>query len=491
MQASKEGKRLLIPLQTITAGVRRAGPITKSGSRLNKKVMIGAGSGFAGDRSGASGPLIEALRLHDGPRFLIFETLAERTLALAQVDKSRDSSLGYVPSLERLVRPALARCKEEGIRIVGNFGAANPRAAAERIAGWAAEAGYPDLKIAVVEGDDLLGVFSDAELCAMEVDGKVLRGGRPVVAANVYLGAWPIAGALDRGAEVVVTGRVADPALVLGPLVHAFGWGRQDWDRLAAGTLAGHLLECGAQVTGGYFADPGVKDVEGLDTLGYPLAEVDEDGIFTITKPAQTGGRVDRQTVTEQLLYEIHDPAAYLTPDVTLDVTAVEFTEQDRDRVRVTGARGRARPDTLKATVCVEGGYLAEAEISYAGVNAGARAALAIEIIRKRMARAVAQMPVRTDIIGVVSVLGDTAGRTLADVEVAAGPQDLRVRFAASTFDRNEGERLLDEVEALYCTGPAGGGGVRRRLTPVLRSASCLVPRDAVETRVTLLGRGA
>jgi hypothetical protein len=303
------------------------------------------------------------------------------------------------------------------------------------------------------------------------------------------MGAAGIAEALAQGADVVVTGRVADPSLALGPLIHAFGWHFDDWDRLAAGTLVGHLLECGSQVTGGYFADPGVKDVPGMDTLGYPIAEVEVDGTFVITKPACTGGLVDRRTVTEQILYEIHDPAAYLTPDVILDLTDVEIEEIGRDRVRVFGARGKPRPDTLKATVCVDGGLLGEAEISYAGPNASARARLAIEIIKTRMARREPGLQVRADAVGLVSVLGDTVGERLQGAWSDAAVEDVRVRFAAQARgEQGPVDVLLDEVEALYCAGPAGGAGVRRRITPRLASASCLIEREVVRPSVSMVG---
>lgn len=452
-----------------------------------QQVWIGAAAGFAGDRPDASGPLIEALALHEGPRFLIFETLAERTLALAQLDRLADPARGEVPALRRLLWPALAPCAAAGIKIVGNFGGANPFGAAARIKAWAAELGCADLKIAVVAGDDLRDVLTAADFARLETDGALLRDEPAIISANAYLGADAIAKALSEGADVVVTGRVADPALVLGPLKYSFGWADDDWDRLAAGILAGHLLECGSQVTGGYFADPGVKDVPGMDVLGYPIAEVDPDGSFVVTKPGGTGGLVDRRTVTEQILYEIHDPAAYLTPDAILDLTQVELAEVGPDRVRVTGARGRARPETLKATVCFDGGLLAEAEISYAGPNAKSRAALAIDTVVKRLARLHPSLQVRADLIGVVSVFGDTAGALLNAEIRNFDDGDLRVRFAAETADRAAAECLLDEVEALYCAGPAGGGGVRKRLTPRLRSASCLVDRKLVVPQISLL----
>jgi hypothetical protein len=271
--------------------------------------------------------------------------------------------------------------------------------------------------------------------------------------------------------------------------MHVFGWQPDEWDRLATGTLAGHLLECGAQVTGGYFADPGAKDVPDMANVGYPIAEVSADGAIVITKPPKTGGRVDRFTVTEQILYEVHDPAAYLAPDVVLDITGVTVEEISPDRVRVAGARGRPAPETLKATVCVDGGMLGEAEISYAGPNAGARARLAADIVRERMRKRAPELVVRIDAIGAVSVLGDTGGMMRGGWNGDAS--DIRLRFAAQSHDGADVELLLDEVEGLYCAGPAGGAGVRRRLSPRLASASCLIERRYAQPRVTMLGAGA
>jgi hypothetical protein len=419
----------------------------------------------------------------------MFETLAERTLALSQVERRRDSARGYNPALDRFIGPVLARCLRDKIRIVGNFGAANPRGAAERILSLAQAQKLPLPRIAIVEGDDLSGSLSKIELAARETGGALLQNDCEIIAANLYLGAQPIAQALDAGADIVVTGRVTDSALALGPLIHAFGWKADDWRRLAAGTLAGHLLECGSQITGGYFADPPYKDVPGLAEVGYPIAEIDSDGAIVITKPSGTGGRIDRQTVIEQMLYEIHDPAGYLVPDVVLDLTDVEVEEIGTDRVRVIGARGKPAPETLKATVCIDAGLFGEAEISYAGPNAAARARLAAEIISERMKARAPGLVFRTDAIGVTSILGDSSG-ALKKQWISDAP-DIRLRFAAQSANAAEVELLLDEVEGLYCAGPAGGAGVRRRITPRLASASCLIERKYAAPRVTMLGAGA
>ena len=311
-------------------------------------LAIGCAAGFGGDRSDAAGPVVDTLIARGGPAVLIFEMLAERTLALAQLARRQNPAGGYAPLMEPAVRPILARCVEHGIPIVSNFGAANPRAAARRIREIAAELGLPKIRIAVVEGDDL----SDdrgRELLAAHLDPAFAA--RELVSANVYLGAAPITAALAAGAQVVVTGRVADPSLAVGPAMAHFGWSESEWDTLGRATMAGHLLECGAQVSGGYFADPGFKDVPDLHAVGFPIAEIAADGSFVITKAERTGGVVDSRTVKEQLLYEVHDPAAYLTPDAVADISAAEVDEIGADRVAVSGVGGAGPPPTPQKTV--------------------------------------------------------------------------------------------------------------------------------------------
>jgi len=429
-------------------------------------LRVGCAAGFSGDRTDAAGPVVEALAAAGGPAVLIFETLAERTLALAQLARRQDPDAGYEPLLDDLLRPVLARCLAANIRIVSNFGAANPGGAARHIARLAAELGARPPRIAVVRGDDLSG--------RQDTLGDVARG-LEVVSANAYIGAEAIADALAAGADVVVCGRVADPSLVVGPALAHFGWARDDWDRLARATMAGHLLECGAQVTGGYYADPGLKDVPGLARLGYPIAEIDADGHCTVTKPAGTGGLIDTHTVKEQLLYEVHDPRAYVTPDVVADLGEAVVTEIRPDRVRLTGVRGHPRPADLKVNVCHANGWLAEGEISYAGARAEARARLAGQVLRERLPA----LSLRLDLIGVTSVFADDAGRDLAD-RIPGDAHDVRLRAAASHTDRATAERLNREVTALYTTGPAGGGGVRTSLRARLGTVSCLVPRENV-----------
>ncbi len=439
----------------------------------NSILRIGCAAGFSGDRTDAAGPVVDALLAAGGPAFLIFETLAERTLALAQLARRAHPDAGYEPLLDDMLRPVLARCLQGGIRIVSNFGAANPEGAARHIHTLATELGLPAPRIAVVQGDDLSSPHHRPVL--EQALGQSIHS-LDVVSANAYLGAEAIADALLAGADIVVCGRVADPSLAVGPALAHFGWARDDWTRLARATMAGHLLECGTQVTGGYYADPGYKDVPGMATLGYPIAEIDADGHCTITKPAGTGGRIDAHTVKEQLLYEVHDPAAYLTPDVVADITEAEVTELAPDRVRLTGVCGHARPDGLKVNVCHATGWLAEGEISYAGARAEARARLAAQVLRERLA---GLGPLRADLIGVASVFADDGGQWLAD-QPAGDAQDVRLRVAMNHTDRHAAERLGREVTALYTCGPAGGGGVRIALRQRLGTVSCTVPREQV-----------
>lgn len=447
----------------------------------SSKLAIGSGAGFSGDRVDAAEPVVDTMIARGLPSVLIFEMLAERTLALAQLARRANPAAGYEPLLDLMVTPILRKCIRNNIPIVSNFGAANPRAAALRIQQLAQEQGLPSIRIAVIEGDDLLAYPEGAALLEKHLAHQP-HGGE-IVSANAYIGAAAIAGALRAGAQVVVAGRVADPSLTVGPAMAHFNWSETDWQMLGAATFAGHLLECGAQVTGGYFADPGLKDVPDLHAVGYPIVEIAEDGSFEITKADGTGGVVNARTVKEQLLYEIHDPAAYLTPDVTADISQANVREAAPNRVRLTGIRGRARPEHLKVNVCYDGGWAGEGEISYAGPNAEARARLAADVIRKRVGDG---LRLRFDLIGVLSVFGDDGGAAYAET-VPGAARDVRMRVAAAHRDKDVVERLLREVTALYTCGPAGGGGIRTAIRARLNTVSCLVPRAAIVPTFTMM----
>jgi hypothetical protein len=443
------------------------------------RLLVGAGAGFSGDRLDAAGPVVDTLIARGMPSVLIYETLAERTLALAQLNRRIDPESGYEPLLVDLLTPVLARCLAHNIRIVSNFGAANPRAAARRIARLAKDLGLRAPRIAVISGDDL-SALNYRPLLREAIGPRIDE--ISVVSANAYLGAEAIAGALLAGAEIVVAGRVADPSLVVGPAMAHFGWSANDWQRLGRATMAGHLLECGSQVSGGYFADPGMKDVPDLHDVGFPVGEISEDGGCEISKADGTGGCVTRRTVTEQLLYEVHDPAAYLTPDVTADISDAQLADVGPNRVRLSGVRGHERPARLKVNVCHEDGWLAEGEISYAGPGAEGRARLAADVLRRRLAG----LQLRVDLIGTTSVFADDAGRMLS-AQPAGDSRDVRLRVAASHQDKSAAERLAREVTALYTCGPAGGGGVRTSVRARLDTLSCFVPREAVRATFDLV----
>ncbi len=449
---------------------------------------VGNCAGFSGDRVDAPGPVVDTLIELGGPSAVFFEVLGERTVALAQLEKRRDPERGYEPMLERLLEPILAKCAKHGIPIIGNFGAANPPGAAKVIARLACRLGMPDLKIGVVQGDDVRGIDL-AKLEVYEADAMLETGGE-VVAANAYLSAKPIVAALRAGAQVVVTGRTGDPSLALAPLVHHFGWAWDDWAKLAVGSTAGHLLECGSQVTGGYYYDPGFKDIPDPANIGFPIAEVSRDGRLVITKAARTGGLVNEQVVKEQLLYEIHDPSAYITPDVTLDLSQVTVKEIGRDRVEILGVHGKPAPQKIKATVCFEGGWLGEGEISYAGPNCLARARAAADVLLQRLKMRKLDVHPRLDLIGVMSVHGGDSGAGWRSSKGAdpdgAEPNDIRVRLAVSSRIQDDADQASREVLALYCCGPAGGGGVRWRTTPRIRTQSYLLPPEALSPGSTV-----
>lgn len=444
--------------------------------------LLGCGAGFSGDRTDAALPVAEHLARAGAPAAVVFEVLAERTLALAELSR-RSGGVGFEPRLRAYLEPVLGLCLERGIRVIGNFGAADPEGAARVVAQMACASGWPGARIAVVEGDDLLADEAGRALLARHAPEAFAAGGP--VAAHAYLGAGPLIEALRAGADVVVTGRVADPSLFLAPLVHAFGWSEDAWDALAAGALAGHLLECAAQVTGGYFADPGMLDVPDLHAVGFPVAEVTREGHITVTKPPGTGGRVDRDTVRQQLLYEVHDPAAYVTPDVVLDLTQVEVRESGPDRVEVTGARGRPRPDRLKVLVCHEGDWLGEGEITYAGPNALARARLALDVLRRRLP---AGVRARFDLLACSAVFAAEDG-SLPGLPglVPDDPPEVRARLAVSAPTRALAQAAVDEVLALYTCGPAAGGGVRTSVRMRVHTREAFVPREAVRTRVRVV----
>ncbi|WP_209427749.1 acyclic terpene utilization AtuA family protein [Pararhodobacter sp. SW119] len=442
-----------------------------------KTVRIGAGAGFSGDRIEPAVELAEKGDLD----FLVFECLAERTIALAQQARLRDPAAGFDPLLVARMRAVLPACRAGGVRIITNMGAANPLAAAEAVREVARELGLQGLRVAAVTGDDVLAEVQSGDYQLDETSRPISELDCRVISANAYLGATPIAEALSQGAEVVVTGRAADPALFLGPLIHAFGWSMDDWTRLGRGTIVGHLLECAGQITGGYFADPGYKDVPDLARLGFPIGEVDEEGNVTVTKVKGSGGAVTPATVKEQLLYEVHDPARYLQPDVAADFSGVVIEALDADSVRVTGGGGSARTGSLKVSVGYIDSYVGEGQISYAGPGAMERGRLAVEIVAERLKiMGVACQETRGELIGVDSILG---ARLSAN---GTAPREVRVRFVGRTDSLEEAERVGNEVESLYLNGPAGGGGAAKSTREIVGIVSTLIPETQVRTAIDI-----
>ena len=442
-----------------------------------RTIRMGAGAGYAGDRIEPAVELAEKGALD----YLVFECLAERTIALAQQARMKDPSAGYDPLLVERMQAVLPLCRANGVKLVTNMGAANPLAAAEKTREVARSLGVNGLKIAAVTGDDVLEAVKAGDYRIEETGGRVADLGNRIVSANAYLGAEPIAEALADGADVVITGRVGDPALYLGPLVHEFGWAMDDWDALGRGTAVGHLLECAGQITGGYFADPGCKNIAGLARLGFPIGEVSEDGSVVVTKVSGSGGQVTLATCKEQLLYEVHDPVRYYQPDVVADFSEITMSEAGPDRVRVEGARGAPKTGSLKVSVGYIDSYVGEGQISYAGPGALARGRLALEIVRERLAlTGVATTETRFDLIGVDALHGEklSAGRE---------PYEVRVRVAGRTDSLAEAVRIGNEVETLYTNGPAGGGGATKSAKEVVAVVSALLPADLTTPAVHYL----
>jgi hypothetical protein len=440
-----------------------------------RTIRIGSGAGYSGDRIE---PAVELAEKGDID-YLVFECLGERTVALAQQARMKNPESGYDPLLEERMRAVLPLCAAKGIKIVTNMGAANPEAAARKTAEIARSLGLARLKIAAVVGDDVLDACKTGDFPIMEFDGTIKQLGNKLLSANAYLGAEPMAQALNAGADVVITGRASDPALFLAPMVHAFGWAMDDWNLLGQGTVAGHLLECAGQITGGYFADPGYKDIADLARLGFPIGEVGEDGSLVVTKVPGSGGAVTAQTCKEQLLYEVHDPKKYFQPDVVADFSQVSVEEIGLDRVRISGGRGAKRTDTLKVSVGYVDSFIGEGQISYAGPGALARGRLALDIVRERLKlTGVETNELRFDLIGMDSLHGPQVSAHGNE------PYEVRVRVTGRTDNLREAVRIGNEVETLYTNGPAGGGGAWKSARDVVAVASVLLPRELARPQV-------
>ncbi len=438
---------------------------------MKQRLRIGCGAGFSGDRLEPALVLVQQGNLD----YLVLECLAERTIALAQKRKRQDPTQGYDPLLERRMESLLPHLLAQKVRLITNMGAANPLAAGRKICEIAKRLQL-SVTVAVVTGDDVFSLLSGQET-AIETGQPIARAGA-ILSANAYLGSDAILPALATGADIVITGRVADPSLFVAPMVHEFGWLPDNSDRMGQATVIGHLLECAGQLTGGYFADPGRKDVPNLVNLGHPFVEVLPDGTAVFGKVAGTGGLLNVATATEQLLYEVMDPGHYITPDVVADFTKVQLVEMALNQVKATGGRGQTRPDTLKVSVGYEAGFIGEGEISYAGSNALARAQLAGSTIQERLQPAFSDL--RIDYIGSTSVHRTNFGHS-------PEPYEIRLRVAGKATSAKQAALVGEEVEALYTNGPAGGGGARKYTHEMVGIVSTLIDRRAIVPLVTVL----
>jgi hypothetical protein len=450
-----------------------------------KVVRLGAGMAFWGD---SVRPAIEMVERGDID-YLCCDHLAELTMSILAKQRAANPERGYTRDVIDLLRGALPACVEKGVKVVTNAGGANPRAAARAIRALADELGLPGVRIAVVLGDDLEDRIDDLDRAGVSFDnldtGAELDTVRDrLTHAAVYTGCEGIVEALDLGADIVVCGRVTDIALYLGPLVHEFGWSLDDWERLGMATVVAHAIECGGQATGGLYAG-GWADVDGLETLGYPIAEVSEDGTAVLTKTPGSGGEVSIGTVSEQLVYEILDPGSYLTADVTADFTGVTLDEVGPDRVRITGGTGRERPATLKVNMGYRAGFVGEAQFTYTWPDAYAKAQRGLAFLRKRLERA--DFRYTEDIV-------EYPGHTSMWGSRVPAPDDpdlleLVVRYAARCPDSTEARKVFTESVPLYNNGPAGvaGVGTRPPLKELYAIWPCLVPREHVVQRVEML----
>jgi len=449
-----------------------------------KSVRIGSGAGYAGDRIE---PAIEIMQ-NGNVNYIIFECLAERTISVAQKKKRENPKLGYNDLFEYRFDKILDVLKHKKIKVITNMGAANPMEAACKCKAMAVEKGIDDLKIAYVTGDDLSSKLDDyLQYQVMETGNALADISGEILSANGYIGIAGIVEALKQSADIVITGRVADPSLALAPLVYEFGWSAEDYVRLGRGTLVGHLLECAGQITGGYFADPGYKEVPELWDLGFPIAEVFEDGNCIITKADNTGGLISVDTVKEQILYEIQDPCNYFTPDVIADFGSVSVMQIEKNEVKVSGASGKAPNGFYKTSVGYHDCYIGEGQISYGGSNALEKAKLAKDIMEHRFVLTNLELnEVRFDFIGVNSLYKNKIAFRMKATE----GNEVRLRVAARTTDYETATRVGDEVEALYTNGPSGGGGAVKEVKDIISIASIMIPVHHFDIQVHFLDGG-
>jgi len=452
-------------------------------SQRKETIRIACGQGFWGDMLDAP-----VRQVNEGPiDYLMLDYLAEVTMSIMQKQRARDPSAGYARDFVPLMREILPRCVERGIRVTANAGGVNPSGCAEAVRAVARELGLAGrLRLGTVTGDDIMDRLDD--LLGRGVELRNMDTGEPLSAvreriqsANAYLGAWPIVEALDKGAQVVITGRATDTGLTLAPLIHEFGWGQEDWDRLSAGTVAGHIIECGAQVSGGN-CQYEWQSIPDLARVGFPIIEAGPDGSFFVTKHEGTGGRVSVRTVKEQLLYEMGDPHAYITPDCVADFTTIRLEDAGSDRVRVHGIRGNAATEFLKVSISYSAGFKAVGTLVYAWPDAYEKARAADRILRERLDRLGLRFDqILTEFVGANATHGPLAGEPGRDAP------EVQFRIGVRGDDRKAVERFTKEIAPLILTGPpsvTGFAGGRPKVEEIVAYWPALIPKTEITPRV-------
>lgn len=450
---------------------------------MKEPIRIASGQGFWGDLLTA--PKVQVSK---GPiDYLVMDYLAEVTMSILQKQKDRDPNLGYAKDLVPLLMEILPECLEKNIKIITNGGGVNPHGCAEVIIERARKAGIRGLKIGIVSGDDILA--SIETLRAKGVDFRNMETGEDfqtvadrISSANVYFGAFPIVEALKQGANIVITGRTTDTGLTLAPMIFEFGWKEDEWDKLAAGTIAGHVMECGGQATGGNFSADW-KNVPELENIGFPITEAFADGTMVITKHEGTGGLVSQQTVKEQLLYEIGDPTNYITPETIADFTTIQLSDDGLNRVKMTGVKGRQCTDTYKVSMAYADGYTAVSTLTYTWPDALEKAQAADRILRKRLENlGLVFDEIRTEFLGVNACHG----------HLARIPQEINevvLRVGVRSHDYTAVERFGKEIAPLILTGPpsvTGFAGGRPKPSEVIAFWPTLIPKSVVEPVITM-----
>lgn len=451
-------------------------------SIMSKKVRIGAGMGFYGD---SVLPALDTAK-RGNVQYICFDDLAELTMAILEKDRKKDPTKGYTKDITQTMNLLLPECYPKGIKLITNAGGINPDGAVEEVKRVAKTLGFDDIKIGLVKGDNIYDQLDELSPYFLTKDGEETweEYEDRLLFASVYLGAQPIVEALRQGADVVITGRTTDSAQFAAPLIYEFNWSYDDWDRVASAVLLGHLMECSGQVTGGNYTGAW-QEIEDLDNIGYPIAEVNEDGSFILTKTEGTGGKVCVDTVKEQFLYEIHDPHNYITPDVIVDFTSVVFEDIGSDQVRVSNVKGKPAPPTLKVLIGYENGWAGDGMMGYSWPNALEKAKKAEEILRKQIDRLGIQTEeIHTSYIGYNSLHGPLAHEVDTD-----SLNEIYLYFAIRTKEKSHAAKLGKLLPPLAVNGPPfGGGGLGKGGRPrqLLGIYSCLIDRKVIESNITV-----